>query len=165
MRNELNFLSSTFFAAFGLATQIVAARVGTSGRQRALMALPSILVQSASWVNYWLYGYKLLDQIVAHLTGTTCFLWALRSKSLNRRPKVFMALAYTYSATGYYLLGGYLCPQYSNEIQATIHIVVSLAWFNTCVHYCLNNASSYIHLPGLQLNCACAECNKPVQNC
>lgn len=157
MRNELNFVSSTFFSVFAIATQIIAARLAVDKRKRILMALPSTLVQLVSWANYGVKGFKQLDQVVSHTIGTCCLLWVMKSSILARGSKALMTLAYIYTATGYYLLGGYMWPRYSNEIQVTIHILASLAWFNACIDYCLH-AHSYMHMPGLQLNCACIEC-------
>lgn len=157
MRNGLNFVSSSSFGVLAVAAQIVAARVRASWRRRALLALPSLLVQAASWANYATAGFQLMDRVVAHSTGTGCLVWALRTDTLPRGTKAFVACSYVYAAVAYYLFGGLLYPRHADFIQASVHCVVSLAWFDSCVQ-CFTHRPAYAHLPGLQMNCACARC-------
>lgn len=148
MHNQLNFVSSSAFCLLGVAAQVVFALIGTRLNRRAWFALPSVCIQLTSWLNYSVDNQQLriLDKTVSHIAGTCALLWTLRSSIHSRATRAFMAAAYVYAASGYYMLGAWLLPTYANQIQASIHALCASSWFCVCAEDALHTHGRFLRM-------------------
>jgi hypothetical protein len=148
MHNQLNFVSSSAFCLLGMAAQVLFALTGTHLNRRVWLALPSVCIQLTSWLNYSVDSQhlRILDKTVSHIAGTGALIWTFRSGIHSRATRTFMAAAYMYAASGYYILGGWLLLPYADQVQATIHAVCASSWFCVCAEEALHNHSRFLRM-------------------